>query len=49
VPVPRVISWSSDNSTAVGAEYIIMEKANGVPLFQEWGSMTEFERLQDSN
>lgn len=23
-----------------------MEKATGVPLFQRWGSMTEFEKLQ---
>lgn len=30
----------------MGAEYIIMEKAAGVPLFQQWGSMTEFEKLQ---
>lgn len=44
--MPRVISWSSDSSNAVGAEYIIMEKAAGVPLFQEWGFMTEFEKLQ---
>ncbi|KAJ5883527.1 uncharacterized protein N7473_010413 [Penicillium subrubescens] len=46
VPVPRVISWSSDNSNAVGAEYIIIEKATGIPLFQEWGSMTNFEKQQ---
>jgi hypothetical protein len=46
VPVPRVISWSSDNSNAVGAEYIIIEKATGIPLFQEWGSMTDFEKQQ---
>ncbi|CRL27273.1 unnamed protein product [Penicillium camemberti] len=32
IPVPRVISWSSSNSNAVGAEYIIMEKAAG-PVF----------------
>ena len=30
----------------MGAEYIIMEKATGVPLFQSWGTMTEFEKLQ---
>lgn len=34
IPVPRVLSWSSDSSNAVDAEYIIMEKAAGVPLFQ---------------
>lgn len=46
IPVPRVLSWSSDGSNTVGAEYIIMEKAAGVPLFQRWGSMTEFDKLQ---
>ncbi|KAJ6170948.1 Aminoglycoside phosphotransferase [Penicillium chermesinum] len=46
IPVPRVLSWSSDGSNTAGAEYIIMEKAHGVPLFQRWGSMTEFEKLQ---
>ncbi|RHZ47802.1 uncharacterized protein CDV56_104518 [Aspergillus thermomutatus] len=45
IPVPRVLSWSSDGSNAVGAEYIIMGKAAGVPLFQVWGNMTEFEKL----
>ncbi|KXG46483.1 Aminoglycoside phosphotransferase [Penicillium griseofulvum] len=46
IPVPRVLSWSSDGSNAVGAEYIIMEKAAGVPLFERWGNMDEFEKLQ---
>ena len=45
IPVPRVLSWSSDGSNNVGAEYIIMEKATGVPLFQRWGSMNEVEKL----
>lgn len=44
--MPRVLSWSSDSSNAVGVEYIIMEKAAGVPLFQQWSNMTEFEKLQ---
>ncbi|KAJ5211222.1 Aminoglycoside phosphotransferase [Penicillium cf. griseofulvum] len=46
IPVPRVLSWSSDCSNTVGAEYIIMEKAAGVPLFEQWGNMTEFGKLQ---
>ncbi|GLB12524.1 hypothetical protein AtubIFM57258_010206 [Aspergillus tubingensis] len=46
IPVPRVLSWSSDRSNSVGAEYIVMEKATGVPLFRVWGDMTEFEKLQ---
>ncbi|PYH31264.1 uncharacterized protein BO87DRAFT_365283 [Aspergillus neoniger CBS 115656] len=46
IPVPRVLSWSSDRGKSVGAEYILMEKASGVPLFRVWGDMTEFEKLQ---
>lgn len=46
IPVPRVLSWSSNSSNAVGVEYIIMEKAAGIPLFQVWGTMTEFDKLQ---
>ncbi|KAF2148923.1 hypothetical protein K461DRAFT_288330 [Myriangium duriaei CBS 260.36] len=46
VPVPRVLAWSSDSSNAVQAEYIIMEKASGVQLFQRWGEMTVTEKLQ---
>ncbi|KAJ6118731.1 hypothetical protein N7471_013351 [Penicillium samsonianum] len=42
IPVPR----SSNNSNAVGAEYIIMEKAASVPLYQVWGAMAEFDQLQ---
>ncbi|KGO74549.1 Aminoglycoside phosphotransferase [Penicillium italicum] len=46
IPVPRVLSWSSDRSNAVGAEYIIMEKAPGVQLFEVWRKMSKTERLQ---
>ncbi|KZF23975.1 hypothetical protein L228DRAFT_86005 [Xylona heveae TC161] len=46
IPVPRVLSWSSDRSNPVGSEYIIMEKAAGIPLFQQWGVMKEFEKLE---
>ncbi|KAI1949824.1 hypothetical protein LOZ57_002302 [Ophidiomyces ophidiicola] len=46
IPVPHVLAWCSNSSNAVGAEYIIMEKAAGVPLFQVWGSMAEFDQLQ---
>ena len=34
IHVPRVLSWSSDISNDVGAEFIIMEKAAGVPLYE---------------
>ncbi|RAH65762.1 uncharacterized protein BO66DRAFT_414864 [Aspergillus aculeatinus CBS 121060] len=45
IPVPAVLSWSSDSSNPVGAEYIIMEKAAGVPLYERWEGMAEIERL----
>ncbi|PYI25557.1 hypothetical protein BP00DRAFT_461720 [Aspergillus indologenus CBS 114.80] len=45
IPVPGVLSWSSDSSNPVGAEYIIMEKAAGVPLYERWEGMAEIERL----
>ncbi|KAJ5360863.1 Aminoglycoside phosphotransferase [Penicillium concentricum] len=44
IPVPRVLSWSSDRSNAVGAEYIIMEKASGVQLSEVWGRMSGVEK-----
>lgn len=46
IPVPRVLSWSPHNSNTVGAEYIVMEKATGIPLFQRWGKMAEIEKLE---
>ncbi|KAL4901481.1 hypothetical protein BDW74DRAFT_170179 [Aspergillus multicolor] len=46
VPVPRVLSWSPNSTNPVGAEYIIMEKARGVSLFERWGGMPEPKKLQ---
>ncbi|KAI2956348.1 hypothetical protein CBS147323_9268 [Aspergillus niger] len=46
IPVPRVFSWSPHDSNSVGAEYIVMEKAIGIPLFERWGKMAEIEKLQ---
>ncbi|RFU27076.1 hypothetical protein B7463_g9274, partial [Scytalidium lignicola] len=46
IPVPKVYCCSCDISNHVGAEYIIMEKAEGVSLLQKWGDIKEFDRLQ---
>ena len=46
IPVPRVFSWSMDSANPVGAKYIIMEKASGVPLYQRWGDMEDIEKLE---
>ncbi|KAG5633761.1 hypothetical protein H0H81_005469, partial [Sphagnurus paluster] len=46
VPVPRVLSWSSDSSaTAVGAEFIIMEKAPGIEVGKVWHELSMELRL----
>ncbi|KAH7400675.1 kinase-like domain-containing protein [Phaeosphaeria sp. MPI-PUGE-AT-0046c] len=46
IPVPRVLAWSSDSSNPVGAEYIVMEKAAGVQLFNTWGTMSDSDRFE---
>lgn len=47
-PVPRVYvsSSSSTGSNPVGAEYIVMEKMEGIPLGDIWYSMTTKERYK---
>lgn len=45
-PAPEVFAWCSDPSNPVGAEYIIMEKAAGVQLFQIWGEVSQSDRLE---
>lgn len=45
VPVPEVYAWCSNPSNPVGVEYIIMEKAAGVPLYSVWGEAPEYEKL----
>jgi hypothetical protein len=47
IPAPRVYAWNSNaQSHSVGAEYIIMEKAQGVPLSQVWDVMALPQKLQ---
>jgi predicted Ser/Thr protein kinase len=36
LPVPKVLAWSADYQNDVGAEYIIMEEANGTRLHEIW-------------
>lgn len=39
-PTPKVLAWDSRaERNAVGAEYIIMEKAEGVPLATVWETL----------
>ncbi|PLB45810.1 hypothetical protein P170DRAFT_449418 [Aspergillus steynii IBT 23096] len=45
IPAPRAISWSSDVTNPVGAEYIVMEKVPGVQMFKKWDEMGESNRI----
>ncbi|KAL4749657.1 hypothetical protein BDW72DRAFT_213981 [Aspergillus terricola var. indicus] len=46
-PAPRVYAWNSQaKSHPVGAEFIIMEKAEGVLLSQAWSTMKLPQKLQ---
>ena len=46
LPVPRVPSWCSTRaSTAVGAEFIIMEKASGIEVSKVWPQLSQEHRL----
>ncbi|KAJ5284136.1 phosphotransferase enzyme family protein [Penicillium chrysogenum] len=46
-PAPRVYSWNSQaRSHPVGAEFIIMDKIEGVPLSQVWGTLKLPQKLQ---
>ncbi|KAK2800297.1 hypothetical protein FQN51_006205 [Onygenales sp. PD_10] len=47
MPVPEVYAWNPNTTdNPVGAEYIIMEKAKGVPLSAKWPSMSKTEKIQ---
>ena len=42
IPVPKVLAWSSQaQSTEVESEFIIMEKANGLPLTKIWETVDQ--------
>ena len=46
-PVPQIYAWSSNaQSNAVGAEFIIMQKAPGVQLEHVWPKMELEDRLK---
>jgi hypothetical protein len=46
LPVPRVLSWCSTRaSTAVGAEFIIMEQASGIEVSKVWPQLSQEHRL----
>ncbi|KXG52884.1 Aminoglycoside phosphotransferase [Penicillium griseofulvum] len=40
IPVPKVHAWNNTADNTVGAEYIIMEKSDGVVLSSQWATMS---------
>lgn len=43
LPVPKVLAWSSRaEANSVGAEYILMEKLDGIPLERVWRTESSF-------
>lgn len=45
IPVPRVLDWACDENNQVGAEYIIMEHAEGVQLHDIWPTMDSHQHM----
>lgn len=45
IPIPRIYAWSAEESNAVGAEYILEEKATGQPLGSLWDKLPLPSRL----
>jgi hypothetical protein len=46
VPVPEVLGYSPDHANAVGAEYILLQKIDGMPLRDQWFSMDTKTRVK---
>jgi ABC-type antimicrobial peptide transport system permease subunit len=46
VPVPKVLAWSSNAENEVGAEYIIMEKVQGIQLKEVWDVMPSTQKCR---
>jgi len=46
IPVPKVFSYSCDAESEVGSEYILMERAKGIPLLSVWAKMGRKRRGQ---
>ncbi|KAK2764467.1 hypothetical protein FQN54_009162 [Arachnomyces sp. PD_36] len=46
IPVPKILSYSTDPDNSIGSEYIIMEKAPGEPIGKSWYTLSDKERLK---
>lgn len=49
IPIPNILDWSDDASSAIGSEYIIMEHAAGVQLHQRWPTMAGDQKVRCIN
>ncbi|KAI1134784.1 hypothetical protein F5Y05DRAFT_416941 [Hypoxylon sp. FL0543] len=41
LPVPKVICYDSSRNSPVGFEWILMDRVDGLPLFQRWQAVTQ--------
>ncbi|PGH21522.1 hypothetical protein AJ80_03190 [Polytolypa hystricis UAMH7299] len=46
IPVPKVLAYSCDRSSPVGAEYLVLEKIDGRPLSDQWFTMDNKTRVK---
>ncbi|KAF3895442.1 APH domain-containing protein [Trichophyton interdigitale] len=44
IPVPNVLGYSASSDNPAGVEYIIMERAQGTQVKEQWDSMTKRQR-----
>ncbi|OGM44484.1 hypothetical protein ABOM_006732 [Aspergillus bombycis] len=48
IPVPEVVAWSSTSDNALGYEWILLKKVEGVPLEQRWREISIERKVQIS-
>lgn len=46
IPVPKILDWSDDPTNPSGTEYIIMEHAPGVQLYELWPEMDSLQHMR---
>ena len=46
IPVPVIYGYSTNTNNPVGAEYILMEKAEGRPLGDVWFTLSQRDRIK---
>ncbi|MCJ1262801.1 hypothetical protein MMC22_002671 [Lobaria immixta] len=46
IRVPKVLDWDSNSANPIGAEYIFLEKVNGVPLSEKWNFASDVDQCK---